>query len=255
MLPDTNWVLRGRGRRHYVREFPGPLSIKTVQRGTGRWKTAEGEFVLDGSSFLLVNEGQPYSLTIESRQPVETCCVFFQPGFVDAAGEFPTRLWAPDERILPRMRAIQRAAADEAIEDQLVLLAQDLAALIREARGERTRAPALRRSTREELHRRVERAREYLHARYREKVSLEELAQVACLSPYHFHRAFTRVFGRTPHEYQVRLRLERAHHLLSRGDVPVTEACLEAGFESLGSFSSLFRRRYQVSPRQVKKQD
>lgn len=133
-----------------------------------------------------------------------------------------------------------------------MLLARNLAALLREARGERRRAPGLRAATRQEVHRRVLLARDYLHARYRETVSLDDLARVAYLSPYHFHRSFTRAFGCTPHQYQVRLRLERAHHLLSRGDVSVTEACLDSGFESLGSFNAVFRRRYGVSPRQAR---
>ena len=246
-------VLRGRGRRHWVREFPGPLSIKTVERGFGVWTTEEGRFRVDESSFLVLNEGQPYSLEIESRETVETCCVFFQRGFVGPALELPTRLWAPDERILPRMRAIFRAEPDEEVEDQLVELADELRELIRKAHGERLRAPGVRAGTREEVHRRVERAREYLHGRYREDVSLEELARVACLSPYHFHRAFAQVFGETPRCYRTRLRLEQARHLLARGEMPVTEVCLESGFESLGSFSTLYRRRFGVSPRQQKR--
>jgi AraC-like DNA-binding protein len=252
VLGDANVILRGRGRRHYVRDYPGPLSIKTVQRGSGVWKTAEGEFQVDESSFLILNDGQPYSLTLDSPQTIETCCVFSQKGFLDARGEFPTRLWAPDARILPRIRALYRSGDDE---DQLVLLARDLAALIREARGERQRVPGLQAGTREELHQRLNRAREYLHASYLKPVSLDDLAQVACVSPYHFHRAFTRVFGETPQQYRTRLRLDRARQLLRRGELPVTQVCLESGFESLGSFSTLFRRRFGFSPRHAKKQD
>jgi AraC-like DNA-binding protein len=250
MWPDANVVLRGRARRHWVRDFPGPLSIKTVERGSGVWTTAEGRFRVDESSFLVLNEGQPYSLEIESRVPVETCCVFFERGFLGPAQEFPTRLSAPDARILPRLRILFRAQPEEDVEDQLVALAADVQEWIRKARGERMRAPGKRRSTREEVHRRVERAREYLHARYRENVSLDEMARVACLSPYHFHRAFTQVLGETPRQYRTRLRLERARQLLARGGMPVTQVCLDSGFESLGSFSSLYRRRFGRSPRQ-----
>ncbi len=115
-----------------------------------------------------------------------------QKAFLDVGGEFPTRLWAPDARNLPRLRELYRSGDDE---DQLVLLARDLAALIRETRGERHRVPGLRAATRDEMYRRLGRAREYLHASYGQPVSLDDLAQVACVSPYHFHRAFTRVFG------------------------------------------------------------
>lgn len=124
---------------------------------------------------------------------------------------FPTRLWASDARILPRLRSLYRSGDDE---DQLVLLARDLAALIREARGERHRVPGRRATTRDEMYRRLGRAREYLHASYLEPVSLDDLARVAGVSPYHFHRAFTRVFGQTPQQYRTRLRLDRAQQLL-----------------------------------------
>ncbi|HWW94753.1 MAG TPA: helix-turn-helix transcriptional regulator [Vicinamibacteria bacterium] len=59
-------------------------------------------------------------------------------------------------------------------------------------------------------------------------------------------------FGETLHAYIVRQRLECARRLLSRWDRPVTAVCLNAGFESLGSFSSLFRRRFGLSPRQFR---
>ena len=72
----------------------------------------------------------------------------------------------------------------------------------------------------------------------------------------HYVREFPGTpFDQDPHQYQVRLRLERARRLLARGDLPVTQVCFESGFESLGSFSSLYRERFGLSPRQAKKQD
>ena len=78
-------------------------------------------------------------------------------------------------------------------------------------------------------------------------VTLQDAAREAHLSPYHFHRSFTLVFNETPHSYLTRLRLERAQTLLIKG-LPVTEVCGAVGFESLGSFSALFRRRFGVPP-------
>ena len=72
-------------------------------------------------------------------------------------------------------------------------------------------------------------------------LSVEELAQRAYLSRFHFIRQFQRAFQQTPHQYVMNRRLQQAKALLANSDLPVTEICLAVGFESLGSFSTLFR--------------
>jgi len=95
----------------------------------------------------------------------------------------------------------------------------------------------------------VNRARDYLHARLAAPISLSEVAAAACLSPFHFLRVFRSAFGQTPHQYLNHCRIERAKFLLEKTTVPVTAICLECGFTSLGSFSTLFSKRCGMSPR------
>ena len=92
------------------------------------------------------------------------------------------------------------------------------------------------------------RARELIDSRYAEPLDLDELARVANFSRYHFLRAFRRAFHATPHEYLTRKRIERARELLAESELTVTEICFEVGFESLGSFSSLFHKIAGWSP-------
>jgi hypothetical protein len=66
-----------------VRDFAGPLSIKSVRSGEALWETTCGRFPLRPGSYLVVNDGHPYSLTIESARPVETFCLFFRRGLVE----------------------------------------------------------------------------------------------------------------------------------------------------------------------------
>jgi len=87
-----------------------------------------------------------------------------------------------------------------------------------------------------------------MHARFAESLSIDALAQEAGLSRYYFLRAFTQAFGQTPHAYLSRVRLDNARRSLARGD-SVTAACLDAGYSSLGSFSTLVTRRFGLSPR------
>jgi AraC-like DNA-binding protein len=63
---------------------------------------------------------------------------------------------------------------------------------------------------------------------------------------------FREVFGETPNQYLQRRRLANARELLGSTERTVTEICLEVGFESMTSFSSLFRRVYGCSPREFR---
>jgi AraC-like DNA-binding protein len=96
--------------------------------------------------------------------------------------------------------------------------------------------------------RRLCRARDYLGACYRERVTLALGARAACLSPFHFSRLFTEAFGETPHEFVTRIRIDEAKRLLLAENRSVTDICLDVGYESLGSFSSRFRSLTGFSP-------
>lgn len=97
--------------------------------------------------------------------------------------------------------------------------------------------------------RRLLRARDLLHADLQRGATLDELAAEAGLSRGFLARSFAQTFGVPPHRYLVALRLEHAKRSLARG-TSVTQACLEVGFESLGTFSASFHRRVGVSPRE-----
>ena len=92
------------------------------------------------------------------------------------------------------------------------------------------------------------RAREMLRVMDDDALRLDDLARAVQLSPFHFIRQFQSVFGVTPHQFRIASRLERARILLARGDHSVTEVCMEVGFSSLGSFSTLFTTRTGESP-------
>jgi AraC-like DNA-binding protein len=97
------------------------------------------------------------------------------------------------------------------------------------------------------------RARDFLAAHYTRRLTLDEAARVACLSPYHFHRLFSSAFKETPHDFLTRRRIQDAQHRLILDNEPVTEICFSLGYESLGSFSSRFRRVVGNSPANYRK--
>jgi AraC-like DNA-binding protein len=89
---------------------------------------------------------------------------------------------------------------------------------------------------------RLVRARRLIDDCFDQPLDLETIAAEACLSRYHFLRQFQREFQTTPHAYLQARRIERAKQLLATGNHSVTDVCFEVGFQSLGSFSTLFRR-------------
>jgi AraC family transcriptional regulator len=268
-----NLVLHAIGTRHVVKEFPGPLSIKSVVNGTVAWTVDGRDLLVDSTSFLVLNDGQRYSMDLDATYPVETCCAFFSHGFVervahDATTSLQDALDAPGRTaptlnflsrlhqdatgaILSRLRSLAERCSRElqpsSFEEDFLLLSEKLLMLYGEITRDIARIPAAKPSTREELFRRLQFAREYMHSCADGSVSLNDVAREACLSRYHLHRAFTRVFRQTPHRYLTVLRLERAHALLKAGRT-VTETCIEVGFSSLPSFSRLFNSHFGVSP-------
>ena len=97
------------------------------------------------------------------------------------------------------------------------------------------------------------RSRELLESQAHDALTVRDVAARVALSPYHFIRMFSALFGDTPHQIRTRARMERAKLLLAAG-VSVTDACLEVGFSSLGSFSQLFHRRTGTPPSAYRRQ-
>jgi AraC family transcriptional regulator len=286
-MGGANAIVRGRAKQYHVSEFPGPLSIKTVVRGSAVWGTREAERLVDRGSYLVLNAGQRYSLTVDARETVETFCLFFRNWYVedahrvessdpaalldaplagaeansngngDARAEFFETLHKHDALLSPLVRKMylrvkEQNATQAWLEDQFFAVAKALRTVRADAHRQARRIPAKKLSTRVELYRRLLRGKDYLDSFFGRDLRLDKVASVACLSPYHFHRLFREVIGETPNQYLQRRRLANARELLSSTDCTVTEICLEVGFESMTSFSALFRRVYGCSPREFR---
>jgi AraC-like DNA-binding protein len=94
----------------------------------------------------------------------------------------------------------------------------------------------------------LRRARDLLDREYARPLDVPAMARATLMSPAHFSRRFREAFGESPYSYLQTRRVERAMALLRRGDLSVTEVCLQVGFTSLGSFGSTFTRLVGVSP-------
>ena len=97
------------------------------------------------------------------------------------------------------------------------------------------------------LYRRVVKAKLFIDDNYSSAIDLENIADEACFSKFHFFRLFKTVYALTPHQYLTAVRINHAKRLLSDG-ATVARACYSVGFDSLSSFTGLFRRRVGVTP-------
>lgn len=95
---------------------------------------------------------------------------------------------------------------------------------------------------------RLRRAADYLEYHMADDVSLEDLAEVAAMSPYHFSRSFKAAFGQPPHAYVLSRRLDRARMLLKTTRGTVAEIARTVGYRDVSRFSAHFKRAMGVSP-------
>ncbi|MEO8395029.1 MAG: AraC family transcriptional regulator [Chloroflexota bacterium] len=96
-------------------------------------------------------------------------------------------------------------------------------------------------------------ARAYMDRHYDAPITLEHISSEAGFSPYHFIRLFRAAYRRTPHQYLMQQRIDKAKDLLRSTDLPIHEICYTVGFESVGSFTTLFRRISGLSPSAYRK--
>ncbi len=99
------------------------------------------------------------------------------------------------------------------------------------------------------------RAIEYLTENYNQKLTNKEIFEIANLSPYYFIRLFKKETGKTPHEYLLHLKIEKAKELLAFSNYSVTEICFICGFSEHSHFSKVFKKLSGSTPLQYRKEN
>ena len=107
---------------------------------------------------------------------------------------------------------------------------------------------AVRASTADSYRRAIERVVLFMHERLDETLSLQDLADVAFMSPFHFNRVFRQITGIPPSQFLYALRLETAKRLLLTSHFSVTDVCFEVGYNSLGTFTTRFTQLVGLPP-------
>jgi AraC family transcriptional regulator len=259
-----NTILCGRTRLAEYPKVMHPLSVKMAWGGREVYRLVRREVSVRDGSYLVLNDGDEYGSTLANERPATSFSVFLRRGLAgeivaarrhglekcldqpdpsDSGASFSTYLRGRDRHVTPRMRFMyERVMAGERsqewLDEQAVLLLDDLLRAERVSLDSTRLIPAAKASTRIELARRLRLAADHIESHYDLPLTLDTLAQVACMSTFHFVRYFGLLHGMTPHAYLVRCRTVAARRMVEEG---ATDHHLIAQRSGFGSRSSLHR--------------
>jgi AraC-like DNA-binding protein len=256
----------------------GALSIKTFRGGRAHYSTGSGYYAVDDDVYLVLNQGQPYTIAVDTNKPIDSFCIFFADDFarqvhhslcssdtwlldtpepLAAPVEFFDRTYPRDDLLWPALAQLRALTGwpyeQDWLDEQFHSLMAKLLHIHQRALREVEGLAAARPATRIELYRRLHLARDYIDATYAGPLTLADVARTAGLSPNYLLRSFRQLFNQTPYQYITARRLDLARRLLAETEHPISEICLVVGFESLGSFSWLFRRKIGIAPSEYRR--
>lgn len=102
---------------------------------------------------------------------------------------------------------------------------------------------------RPEMYQQIRRSKAFMERFYTDNIALNDIAKAAFLSRFHYVRIFQRMYGLTPRAYLRDLRISKAKELIKKG-MPITQVCFAIGYESLPTFSSVFKKCTGYSPKE-----
>ena len=272
-------VISARTHRAEYPEYPQLLSIKAAFGGSEDYFIDGRRLSVDDDTFAILNHHRTYGSVIDSLVPMHSFSIFFDTRLVAQVNqlivhgperaldesadercsttEFPETLYAHDRLVSPVLRYI-RDAVDAGMDDANWLNEQFLFLLERMFRVRHNRLnlektiPSTKTSTRRELLKRIEYGVNFIHTRYRDTISLGDIAAAAHMSQFHFLRTFKAVYHVTPMQFLNHKRVMAAKRFLEHSEWSMSTIAAHVG---LGSRTSLFRQissAYGMSPRNLR---
>jgi AraC family transcriptional regulator len=275
-----NMIFNAFSEKAWCSNHVGCLSIKTVFAGE-EWYSAGGpDMAVRPGQFLILNDDQNYSCRVQQDEGARTFSVFFERQFAtaafrdllqsedrlldvpfDAGGpvpEFFQTLHAVEPSLALRFRSLESRLDAYGydpgfVDEYLLFLLRYLVRVYRSDIRVLLKIDAVKRSTRQELFKRVCVARDILHSTFSGSPDLARVGREACLSMPQLIRHFKSVFGMTPHQYLMDLRLRQAARLLKDSALTVQEISWRCGYADVSAFCRIFKAVYGVSPERLRR--
>lgn len=252
------------------------LSIRLMLNGRQWYKVGNADRTVHPDNFLVIDQGQHYRTEFESDRGAEMLMVGFRPGL---AAEVRRNLTVPTEALVddpnPPVAPIAFFEQTYPMDPEVHSLFAQLHVLVKAdpmARQEVDVDPihdrlmerlvmlqfgllerseqlnVMKRSTRIELWRRLNIARDLAASCPDRPLTVPDLAKAACLSEHHFKRLFRAAFGIPPHAFLRQVRMRRAQELLAEGRHMVSEVAAAVGYVDLSAFGRSYRRHFGHNP-------
>jgi AraC family transcriptional regulator len=256
-------------------EHVSRFSIRTITNGYQLYHFDGRDHVLNDQNFLVINQGQKFSNFLNQECEAEGLIVAYNPVFInnflfeqnhptqylldnpfqktEASLYFYnnsfTKTNAIDTIFKTLIDSIKEGIVDTLFYHQVLLdILNELSTIESKMKSKIATLNALKQSTKEELYRRLSNSKEFIDAHLGEKLSLERLSQIACLSPFHFLRSFATLYSVTPYQYILTERLKRAHFLIQNEDQSIQCIMNATGFENYRTFQRAFKKCYGENP-------
>jgi len=245
------------------------FSVRLGLKGIQNYRVNGETLKVNENQFLVMNKGTEYDIQAEDGQETTMLAFCFNESFLsdfvttsshghgqlldhfehyldeENGMEFPLHTMLVDDHVQAMVQQVVNAKMmlnPEEVDDYqlfnsvLEMVVKNCKGTLHSFQGQ----DIVKQSTKLELYKRLSIARDYIQAHFTEDLNLSELSRVACLSPYHFHRAFKSTFKITPKKLVTHLRIERAKWLLINRKYSVQMICQEVGFRDVSSFTRLF---------------
>ncbi|MGM9476562.1 helix-turn-helix transcriptional regulator [Pedobacter sp. GSP4] len=254
-------------------------TIKFVFNGSENCEINKRKFRIYPDTFAIVNAGTNFCSKIDSINPVNTFSVSFGENFIK---DFHHSFSSSDENLLDGKEAGEIPAfieslypftgdmrfnvlhlkkqLDKGLNNEMLINEYMYHCLLnyykiydKEVVQKLGRLSFIKTKTREEVLKRLTLAKEFISSNYNQNISLEHIAEQACLSVNHLLRTFKEAYEISPYQFLMQLRLNRAKMLLQTTSYSLNEIVGLVGFECPSSFIRLFKNTFNITPLKYKK--
>jgi AraC family transcriptional regulator len=277
-LPQTGWptvVMNVKTSQTFRDNIRGPLSLFTNLAGVSQVYIEKKSAKINPGFFFLSNDAQHYTLDINNKRETETLNIHFGQHWVDETlrsltsreeelldesyfsapferFEFYNKIYEHDASLSALLIDLKNSGTDKLRqEERLYDVLVTLLRTDRQVKKLERSIPAMKNSTRKEIVRRLTDSTDFIYSNFNKEISLDELANIACLSKFHFLRLFKSAFQKTPHQFINELKVRQATHWLKEGVLNVRESSKALGFKDSSTFSRLYFNHTGVYPSQV----